>query len=79
MVNIFSCHFKGLLRRFIKRELLEDIGPLHLIKIQVSEKKNWVRLENIDIGLGAESAIKVIFVQNIYILCMLCCLHKYEV
>ena len=60
ITNSFSCHFKDLLRRFVKRELLEDRGLLQLIKIQVSEEKNWVSLEHVDIGLGAESAIKII-------------------
>ncbi|XP_063766097.1 uncharacterized protein LOC134882380 [Eleginops maclovinus] len=49
----------SLLRRFIKRELLQDQTPLQLIKLDISEEKNWVSLKRVDIGLGAESAIKV--------------------
>ncbi|XP_041931129.1 uncharacterized protein LOC121694820 isoform X2 [Alosa sapidissima] len=48
----------ALLRRFVKRELLQDRSSLQIITIQVSEEKNWVSLKNVDIGLGAESAIK---------------------
>nr|XP_043905538.1 uncharacterized protein LOC122784359 [Solea senegalensis] len=49
----------SLLRRFIKRELLQDQSPLQLIILDISEEKNWVSLKRVDIGLGAESAIKV--------------------
>lgn len=49
----------ALLRLFVKRELLQDRSALQMITIQVSEEKNWVSLKNVDIGLGAESAIKV--------------------
>nr|XP_023653576.1 uncharacterized protein LOC111836490 isoform X2 [Paramormyrops kingsleyae] len=49
----------GLLRRFMKQELLQDRSPLQLIKIQVSDEKNWVSIKSVDLGLGAESAIKV--------------------
>ncbi|XP_063073162.1 uncharacterized protein LOC134463795 [Engraulis encrasicolus] len=49
----------SLLRRFIKRELLQDQTPLQLIKLDISDEKNWVSLRRVDIGLGAESAIKV--------------------
>ncbi|KAL2076341.1 hypothetical protein ACEWY4_028042 [Coilia grayii] len=48
----------SLLRRFIKRELLQDQTPLQLIKLDISDEKNWVSLKRVDIGLGAESAIK---------------------
>ncbi|KAK0131540.1 hypothetical protein N1851_033715 [Merluccius polli] len=51
---------QSLLRRFIKRELLQDRTPLQLIKLDISEEKNWVSLKRVDIGLGAESAIKAI-------------------
>ncbi|KAG5263637.1 hypothetical protein AALO_G00266980 [Alosa alosa] len=50
----------ALLRRFVKRELLQDRSSLQIITIQVSEEKNWVSLKNVDIGLGAESAIKAL-------------------
>ncbi|XP_073714812.1 uncharacterized protein [Misgurnus anguillicaudatus] len=50
----------ALLRRFVKRELLEDRSSLQMITIQVSDEKNWVSLKNVDIGLGAESAIKAL-------------------
>ncbi|KAK9976857.1 hypothetical protein ABG768_018678 [Culter alburnus] len=50
----------SLLRRFIKRELLQDQTPLQLTKMDISEEKNWVSLKSLDIGLGAESAIKAL-------------------
>ncbi|KAL7369705.1 hypothetical protein ABVT39_006167 [Epinephelus coioides] len=48
----------SLLRRFVKREILKDRTPRQLTQIEVSEEKNWVSLRNLDIGLGAECAIK---------------------
>ncbi|KAL7876828.1 hypothetical protein SRHO_G00034710 [Serrasalmus rhombeus] len=50
----------SLLRRFIKRELLQDRMPLQLIKMDISEEKSWVSLKSLDIGLGAESAVKAL-------------------
>ncbi|CAM4639158.1 unnamed protein product [Leuciscus chuanchicus] len=50
----------ALMRRFVKRELLQDRSTLQIITIKVSEEKNWVSLKNLDIGLGAESAIKAL-------------------
>ncbi|KAL7861762.1 hypothetical protein SRHO_G00132030 [Serrasalmus rhombeus] len=32
--------------------------PLQLIKMDISEEKSWVSLKSLDIGLGAESAVK---------------------
>lgn len=40
----------SLLRRFIKRELLQDRTPLQLTKMDISEEKNWVSLKSLDIG-----------------------------
>ncbi|KAK0152285.1 hypothetical protein N1851_006335 [Merluccius polli] len=48
----------GLLRRFVKRELLQDRSSQQIITINVSDEKNWVPLRNVDIGLGADAAIK---------------------
>ncbi|XDV26071.1 hypothetical protein PO909_029869 [Leuciscus waleckii] len=39
-------------------ELLKDATSLRLTKIDVADEVNWVSYKNIDIGLGAESAIK---------------------
>lgn len=44
----------------MKRELLQDSTPLKLTKIDAADKNNWVPVMSADIGLGAESAIKVI-------------------
>lgn len=54
-------NFKSLLRRFVQRELTQDLTPLQLIKIDLTDEKNLVSPKSVDIGLGAESAIKVIF------------------
>lgn len=43
----------------MKRELLEAITPLKLTKVDAADEKNWVSPMNADIGLGAESVIKV--------------------
>ncbi|KAJ4945774.1 hypothetical protein JOQ06_023452 [Pogonophryne albipinna] len=51
---------KSLLRRFVKREFLEDITPLKLTKVDAADEKNWVSPMNADIGLGAESVIKAL-------------------
>ncbi|KAJ8399437.1 hypothetical protein AAFF_G00411490 [Aldrovandia affinis] len=49
---------KSLLRRFIKRELLQDATTVQLTRLDITERKNWVRLQDVDIGLGAESILK---------------------
>ncbi|XP_040892557.1 uncharacterized protein LOC121180926 isoform X2 [Toxotes jaculatrix] len=48
----------SLLRRFVQRELLQDLTPLQLIKTELTDEKNLVSPKSVDIGLGAESAIK---------------------
>ncbi|KAM9424924.1 uncharacterized protein KZ484_005838 isoform 1-T2 [Pholidichthys leucotaenia] len=50
---------KKMLRRFVKREVLEDINPLQLVKLDVSDKNNWVPPKDVNIGLGVESVLKV--------------------
>ena len=47
--------WQGLLRRFIKREMLQDITTLQLTKPDVADKNNWLKPQDIDIGLGAET------------------------
>ncbi|KAK5866011.1 hypothetical protein PBY51_019494 [Eleginops maclovinus] len=51
---------KNLLRRFIKRELLTDVTPQHLVRLDVTDKQSRVHPKAVDIGIGAETAIKVI-------------------
>ncbi|KAJ8251913.1 hypothetical protein COCON_G00212250 [Conger conger] len=48
----------SLLTRFVKRELLQDITPLQLIRLDVADQKNWVCLKKADLGLGAEAVLK---------------------
>ncbi|XP_070398050.1 uncharacterized protein [Nothobranchius furzeri] len=49
---------KSVLRRFVKREILKDISPLQLVKLDVGDKNNWVPLQDVTLGLGAESVLK---------------------
>lgn len=51
---------KSLLRRFVKRELLQDLTPLKLTKVDVSDEENWVSPMHAEIGLGAETVIKAL-------------------
>ncbi|XP_072562663.1 uncharacterized protein [Paramormyrops kingsleyae] len=49
---------KSLLRRCVKREVLQDITPLQLTKLDTSDKTLLLLPQKIDIGLGAEAAVK---------------------
>ncbi|XP_077085755.1 uncharacterized protein LOC143737776 isoform X2 [Siphateles boraxobius] len=63
---------KSLLRRFIKRDVLQDITTLQLTKLDVADKKNWIQQKDIDIGLGAESVLKgMSFSNNLKPSCLL--------
>ncbi|KAJ8399436.1 hypothetical protein AAFF_G00411480 [Aldrovandia affinis] len=55
---------KSLLRCFIKRELLQDATTVQLTRLDITERKNWVRLQDVDIGLGAESILKAVATQD---------------
>ncbi|CAM4671089.1 unnamed protein product [Leuciscus chuanchicus] len=55
---------ESLVRRFIQRELLQDITPFKLIKLDTDDQKNWVSASHTDIGLGADSVLKVILLRN---------------
>lgn len=59
LVNNLAEIMKCILRHFIKREILQDIGPLQLARLDVEDKKNWVDPKEVNIGLGAESTLKV--------------------
>ena len=61
-LHLFFCLSvdKSLLRRCIKRELLQDITTLQLTRLDVADKNNWLHPQDIDIGLGAESILKVV-------------------
>ncbi|XP_056451965.1 uncharacterized protein LOC130387052 [Gadus chalcogrammus] len=50
----------SLLRRFIKREVLHDITALQLTKLDVTDKTIWLSPQDISIGLGAESVLKMV-------------------
>ncbi|XP_062374792.1 uncharacterized protein LOC134062699 [Sardina pilchardus] len=49
---------KSLMRRFVKREVLQDITTAQLIKLDVGDKNNLMPVHCVDIGLGAEEALK---------------------
>ncbi|XP_030196026.1 uncharacterized protein LOC115548177 isoform X2 [Gadus morhua] len=51
--------FQSMLRRFVKREHLQNITPVQLVRLDVADQKIWVNLKEADIGLGAEAALKV--------------------
>ncbi|MEQ2289379.1 hypothetical protein AMECASPLE_032386 [Ameca splendens] len=51
-------------RCFIKRELLQVITPFKLTKLDPNEQKNCVSACHADIGLGAESVLKVMLLCN---------------
>ena len=46
----------------MKRELLQDLTPLQLTRVDVADEANWIPVTNANIGLGAESIIKVILI-----------------
>ena len=50
----------SLLRRFIQRDILNDITTLQLTKLDVTDKTIWLNPGDISIGLGADSVLKVV-------------------
>ncbi|KAK9976520.1 hypothetical protein ABG768_021725 [Culter alburnus] len=59
---------KSILRRFVKREVLQDITKLQLTKLDLSEKKNLLLPQKIDIGLGADKALKDTKISDLRVL-----------
>ncbi|XP_062864866.1 uncharacterized protein LOC134326630 isoform X2 [Trichomycterus rosablanca] len=51
---------RSLLRRFIKRDVQVDVSPVNLVKLDVTDQKFWVSPKQVDIGLGATAALKVV-------------------
>ncbi|KAL6471512.1 hypothetical protein MHYP_G00201620 [Metynnis hypsauchen] len=49
---------KSLLRRCVKREVLMDIIPLQLTKLDLADKNLLLLPQRVDIGLGAEATLK---------------------
>ncbi|XP_049332732.1 uncharacterized protein LOC107197294 isoform X1 [Astyanax mexicanus] len=45
---------KSLMRRFVKREVLQDITTAQLTKLDIVDQKNLMPVHCVDIGLGAE-------------------------
>ncbi|XP_040917268.1 uncharacterized protein LOC121197645 [Toxotes jaculatrix] len=48
---------KSLMRRFVKREVLQDITTVQLTNLDL-EKETLMAMHSVDIGLGAEEALK---------------------
>lgn len=59
-------HCTSLLRRFFKIDLLRDATPAQLVRLDVTEKEATVPVRAIDIGIGAENAIKVFMGQVVF-------------
>ncbi|XP_063731290.1 uncharacterized protein LOC134858964 isoform X2 [Eleginops maclovinus] len=49
---------KSLMRRFVKREVLQDITTAQLTKLDIGDKNILMPVHCVDIGLGAEEALK---------------------
>ncbi|XP_042290428.1 uncharacterized protein LOC121912386 [Thunnus maccoyii] len=58
LVNDLADLMKCILWHFIKREVLLDISPLQLARIDVGDKRNWVHPKEVNSGFGAESTLK---------------------
>ena len=58
---IFIFSVQCILWHFIKREVLLDISPLQLARIDVGDKRNWVHPKEVNSGFGAESTLKVVY------------------
>ena len=48
------------MRRFVKREVLQNITTAQLPNLDLAEKENLLQVHCVDIGLGAEAALKVL-------------------
>lgn len=48
------------MRRFVKREVLQNITTAQLTKLDIDDKANVMPVRCVDIGLGAENALKVL-------------------
>lgn len=49
----------------MKKELLQDLTTLGLTKLDATDEANWVSALKVDIGLGADSAIRVILIYSL--------------
>lgn len=58
-IFVFVCR-QSLLRGLIKSEVLHDITALQLTELDVTDKTVWLSPQDIGIGLGAESVLKVV-------------------
>ena len=50
----------------MRREHLQELTPPELTRVDVVVEANWLSPMNAEIGIGAESAIKVILIYAIW-------------
>ncbi len=67
IIMLVLFYFQSLLRRFIKRDVQVDVSPVKLVKLDVTDQKLWVSPKQVDIGMGATAALKVIFILDYFI------------
>ena len=48
------------MRGFVEREVLQDITTAQLPNLDIAGKKNLMQVHCVDMGLGAEAALKVL-------------------
>lgn len=56
---LLLCPFQCLLKRFVKRDKFEGISSDNLVRLDPMEKEILISPSRVDIGMGAESEIKV--------------------
>lgn len=59
-IHFLVCLLTESSETLMKRELLQDATTVQLTRLDITERKNWVHLQDVDIGLGAESILKVV-------------------
>lgn len=69
IIMLVLFYFQCLLRRFIKRDVQVDVSPVKLVKLDVTDQKLWVSPKQVDIGMGATAALKVIFILDLLYQC----------
>lgn len=60
-LTMYFLSLQSLLRRFTKRELLNDVTPLQMARLDVTNEQSRVHPSGVDIDIGAEAVIKVLW------------------
>jgi len=68
IIMLVLFYFQSLLRRFIKRDVQVDVSPVKLVKLDVTDQKLWVSPKQVDIGMGATAALKVVIILKYFII-----------